>query len=127
MPSDVINVIYMVDSMLQKNYHRVLIVVIWTHRFLCSRYERGSYFSFIMAGQTKTEDTTIKPILLYSRQIGTKTLSLCTISGITSSYSRINYKAVKATWILQSITSLSNDLVAEELPYEQLPDFVESG
>jgi len=65
--------------------------------------KEGAILGFIMAGQTKTEDTTIKPILPTQ----------------TDWHEDTKLRALEHFFPF-------NDSVAEELPYEQLPDFVES-
>ena len=97
-----------------------------THRFLCSRYERGSYFRLYHGRQTKTEDTTIKPILPTQTDWHEDTKLRALYQALPVLTAEQIYSATKVLRILVEHYFPFNDLVAEELPYEQLPDFVES-
>ena len=57
--------------------------------------KEGAILGFIMAGQTKTEDTTIKPILPTQTDWHEDTKLRALLSGITSSYSRTNLQCYK--------------------------------
>ena len=79
-----------------------------------------------MAGQTKTEDTTIKPILPTQTDWHEDTKLRALYQALPVLTAEQIYSATKVLRILVEHFFPFNDSVAEELPYEQLPDFVES-
>ena len=86
----------------------------------------GGILGFIMAGQTKTEDTTIKPILPTQTDWHEDTKLRALYQALPTLTAEQIYSATKVLRILVEHYFPFNDLVAEELPYEQLPDFIES-
>ena len=86
----------------------------------------GAILGFIMAGQTKTEDTTIKPILPTQTDWHDDTK-------LRALYRALPVLQPNKFTVLQRFYRILvehyfpfNDAIAEEMPYEQLPDFVES-
>ena len=88
--------------------------------------KEGAILGFIMAGQTKTEDTTIKPILPTQTDWHEDTKLRALYQALPVLTAEQIYSATKVLRILVEHFFPFNDSVAEELPYEQLPDFVES-
>ena len=88
--------------------------------------KEGAILGFIMAGQTKTEDTTIKPILPTQTDWHEDTMLRALYQALPVLTAEQIYSATKVLRILVEQFFPFYDSVAEELPYEQLPDFVES-
>ena len=86
----------------------------------------GAILGFIMAGQTKTEDTTIKPILPTQTDWHDDTKLRALYRTLPVLTAEQIYSATKVLRILVEHYFPFNDAIAEEMPYEQLPDFVES-
>ena len=86
----------------------------------------GAILGFIMAGQTKTEDTTIKPILPTQTDWHDDTKLRALYQALPVLTAEQIYSATKVLRILVEHYFPFNDAIAEEMPYEQLPDFVES-
>lgn len=86
----------------------------------------GAILGFIMAGQTKTEDTTIKPILPTQTDWHDDTKLRTLYRTLPVLTAEQIYSATKVLRILVEHYFPFNDAIAEEMPYEQLPDFVES-
>lgn len=86
----------------------------------------GAILGFIMAGQAKTEDTTIKPILPTQTDWHDDTKLRALYRTLPVLTAEQIYSATKVLRILVEHYFPFNDAIAEEMPYEQLPDFVES-
>ena len=113
--------------MLQKNYHPARIAVTWAFiRFLRAHHERWRHLRLHHGRTNKNRRYNIKPILPTQTDWHDDTKLRTLYRTLPVLTAEQIYSATKVLRIFGRTLLPINDAMAEEMPYEQLPDFVES-